>query len=458
MYSSNISQNSIYYNQAKAEKTNKASAVSFAQNPINTSFKGETSTPQAYTKTSISPIRTTLVSKEEQEKYIQLASNLGKKERQNLELLLKSGILLSTKSNDKTSTLDSLYKILATPRAKGLDSRVVLQETVNTIANPFIITQKFGDVPKYYINDILTKAKAQSKNPQDVINEQTIDIPNSSACVSASIEFNLASQMPAEFARFAEALTSPKMAVNKTIDLKKLTDNTLDSIYLLNLFEVPYQMDNFDEAKLTLTPDKNAYIRAQIQNTNKDYQERSVVDVLMQSTFMNIGSQQTYDSLTDLRGGKFNEDNKGLIEFEKTFTESIVEDKNKISVTYQTLDEDAKLTGYTKDFETIKKDILDSLAIGENVIIGYTQLDDKKKVINGHEITIVGALKNKDDKLIFICNDTDDNNPKPIIYDADTLIPMIHHAGLPQEIAEKNMQTTTLWKESLEQYKTAKGS
>lgn len=459
MYSSSISQNSIYCNQTGNIKATNSPVTSAAQNPISTSFKGESSPIQAQQPIQTAPtLRTTLSTKDEQDKYIQLFSNLGKKERQNLELLLRAGILLNTNSNDKTSTLDSLHKILTTPRAKGLDPKVVLKETVNTIANPFIITQNFGDIPEYYVKDILTKAKPNSKNPKDVINEQTINVPNSSACVSASIEFNLASQMPAEFARFAEALTSPKMAVDKTIDLKNLTDNTLDSVYLLNLFELPYDMKDFNKAKLTLAPDKNAYIRAQIQNNDKDYMERSVVDVLMQSTFMNVGSQQTYDSLTDLSGSKFNEDSKGLIEFEKTFTESIVEDKNKISVTYQTLDENAKLTGYTKDFDSIKKDILDSLAMGESVIIGYTQLDGSKKVINGHEITIIGAGKDKNGKLIFICNDTDDNNPNPITYPADYIIPMIHHAGLPQKIAEKNMQTTDLWKEGLEQYKSAKAS
>lgn len=461
MYSSGISQNIIYSNQTGIKPQNSPAVTSYTQNPITqTSFKGEAPLVQEQqpVQNSMPTIRTTLSTKEEQDKYIELFSNLDKKEKQNLQLLLKSGILLSTNSNDKTSTLDSLYKIITTPRVQGLDPKVILKETVNAIVNPFTINQNFGDIPKYYVNDIVTKAKTNPKNPKDVINEQTINVPNSSACVSASIEFNLAKQMPAEYARFAEALTSPKMAVEKTIDLKNLTDNTLDSVYLLNMFEVPYEMKDFDKVKLVLAPDKNAYLRAQIQNNNKDYMERSLVDVLMQSTFMNVGSQQTYDSLTDLRGGKLSEDAKGLIEIEKTFTESIVEDKNKISVTYQILDENAKLTGYTTDFETIKKNILDSLTMGENVIIGYTQLDGSQKVVNGHEITIIGAAKDKNGKLMFICNDTDDNNPNPIIYPADYIIPMIHHAGLPQKIVEQDSQQTALWKEGLAAYKEAKAA
>lgn len=462
----NVSGNNIYTSTASVNsQEQKGSAVSssYAQNPIATSFKANMPPQQSQTQSPAIPatpnnIRTQFATKEEQDKFIQVAMNLDKQGKQSLELLLKSGILLSNKSNDKSTTLDSLYKMVSTPRLQGLTPQTVLAETVNTIANPFVITQSFGDIPKEYMNQIVQQAKPNPKTPGDKIDSKTIDVRNSSACVSASIEFNLAMKMPAEFARFAEGLTSPKMSVDKTINLKNLTDNTLDSIYLLNMFEIPYKADNFDKATLTLAPDKNSYIRAQIQNSNKDHLERSLVDVLMQSTFMNVGSQGTYDSLTDIRGGKFNEDNKGLIEFEKTFTESIVQDKNKMSVTYQILDENAKLTGYTADFSKITRQILESLAIGENVIIGYTQLDENRKVINGHEITIIGATKDKEGNLIFICNDTDDNKPVPIIYKANDLIPQIHHAGLPQEVVakEEGYSETETWKEGLKAYKESK--
>ena len=157
-----------------------------------------------------------------------------------------------------------------------------------------------------------------------------------------------------------------------------------------------------------------------------------------------------------MRKGKFNQNDRGLIEFEKTFTESVVEDKNKISVTYQIVDDNAKLTGYETDFKTIKKHIMDSLAMGENVIIGYTQLDDTNTIVNGHEITIIGAREDKNGKLIFTCNDTDDNNPAPIEYTEDYIIPKIHHAGLPQAVVEKDVQFVDNWKEGLNAYKEAK--
>lgn len=401
-------------------------------------------------------IRTELTTNEEKEKYSLLVASLDKKDRKKLDAMLKTGILLNTNSNDKSSTLDNLYKIMTTPRATGLTPQTVLKETVNTIVNPFIITQKFGDVPKSYVQPIIVQAHKNSGTTNDGVNEKSIDVRTSGACVAASIEFNLAMQMPAEFSRFAQELSSPKLSVDKTIQLDNLANNSLDAVWLLNAFEVPYEMNDFKEAKLKLAPDKNALMRAQIQNSNKDALERSLVDALMQSTFMNVGSQQTYDSLTDVRHGKFNENDKGLIEFEKTFTESVVQDKNKISVTYQIVDENAKLVGYEADANTVKKHILESLKMGENVIIGYTQTDAKNTIINGHEITIIGAKADKNGKLLFICNDTDDNNPRPIIYPEDYLIPKIHHAGLPAKVVESDVKYVDNWVQGLEEYKKSK--
>lgn len=466
-----------YYNRVANVKTDSIntqsapiSATNSAITPVIIPTKPITR-PAFTANTAQAPVtlRTTLASKEEKEKYSQLINFVDKDSRKALNTMLQNGLLLNPNSNNNSTILDNLHKIMTEPRAEGLDPRVILKETINTIMNPYVITQQFGDIPKKYVPKVLEIGHANQKptpttqaaagtpeRAKDEINEQTIDVRHSGACVAASIEFNLAKQMPAEFARFAEGLTSKNVAVEKTIKTKNLANNTLDAVWLLNAFEIPYKMDNFDEAKLTLAPDKNALIRAQIQNSNKDHYERSLVDVLMQSTFMNVGSQQSYNSLTDIRGGKFNQENKGLIEFEKTFTESVVEDKNKISVTYQIVDENAKLTGYEVDFNTIKKHILDSLAMGENVIIGYTQVDGSNTIINGHEITIIGVKKDRNNKLIFVCNDTDDNNPNPIEYSEDYIIPKIHHAGLPQKIVENDVKFVDNWVQGIESYKEAK--
>lgn len=442
----NLSYNN--YNTVKSVNTAKVqnnvasnvSAPNFTSNPMRAQI--HFGTTQA-----VPNIRTELISKEEKAKYTELSNLVDKETKRQLNTLLKNGILLNSDSNDKSTTLDNLYKIAKTQRAQGLNSQAILKDTINTISDPHIITQQFGNIPEQFQQ----MAKASEGNSSEDIN-----VEHSGTCVASSIEFNLAQKHPAEFARFAEGLSSPQMAVNKTIKMNNLADNTLDAIWLLNAFEVPYEAKDFDKATLKFAPDKNAIIRAQIQTVDKDKMERSPLDVLMQSTFMQVGSQQSYDTLTDKRAGKFNQNDKGLIEFEKTFTESVVEDKNKISVTYQTVDENARLVGYETDFNTMKKQITDALKLGENVIIGYTQVDASGTIINGHEITIIGTKTDKNGKMIFICNDTDDNVSKPIMYSEDFLLPKIHHAALPQAVVQDDVQLVENWVEGLKTYKKLK--
>lgn len=441
--------NYVNYNIVTPVKSNNNSSVT---NPVM-----KTSTPTFSSSQAVSTLRTEFNSKSEKQAYTELLKHVDRNSRKQLDILLKTGVLLSSDSNDKSTVLDNLHKMATTPRAEGLDKKSILKDVISTISYPYVITQQFGDIPDKY------KQKAISANTEDKTNyvdsyvaHNDINVQYSGTCVAASIEFNLAKKMPAEFARFAEGLSSPSMSVEKTIKFSNLADNTLDAIWLLNAFKMPFETNNFNSAKLKFAPDKNATIRAQIQTTNRDPGERSALDVLMQSTFMQVGSQQSYNTLTDKRQGKFNQNDKGLIEFEKTFTESIVEDKNKLSITYQTVDENARLIGYETDRDTMKRHLLTTLDMGENIIIGYTQVDRNNVIINGHEITIVGYKTQSDGKLVFICNDTDDNLSKPIEYDEDYLLPKIHHAALPQSVVAKDLNITPNWVEGLNIYKQMK--
>jgi len=442
--------NSYQYNNYNTVKPLKATPVkndesvkdtktSFTSNPIMTQIPFNAAL-------SDSSLRTVLTTKDEKNKYNELQKIADRDTKRYLNYLLKSGILLNSASNNKTTTLDNLYQIASTPRAQGLSNANILKETVAILTDPHTITQQFGNIPASY----------QAQTAALAGNSPDVNVDHSGTCVASSIEFNLAQKHPAEFARFVEGLSSPQMAVNKNIKLKNLADNTLDAVWLLNAFEIPYKANNFDEAELTFAPDKNAIVRAHIQTVDKDALERSSVDVLMQSTFMQVGSQQSYDTLTDKRAGKFNQNDKGLIEFEKTFTESVVEDKNKISVTYQTVDENAKLIGYETDFATMKKQINDALKLGENVIIGYTQVDGTNTIINGHEITIIGTRTDKNGKTVFICNDTDDNISRPVEYLEEYLLPKIHHAALPQSVIGDDVNITENWVQGLRTYKETK--
>ena len=450
-----------YNNYSTANVYKSTSAKNGMQNPsVHSSLPSFCS---AYTPSfSASKLRTEFISKDEKNKYTELTKIVDKDTKKQLHALLKSGALLNSDSNDNSTTLDNLYKIATTKRAEGLNNIVLLKETISEIADPHLITQQFGNIPREYKDKLVSLYVQDNPNfrPTNLLDkriaEYEVSVEHSGTCVASSIEFNLAQKHPAEFARFAEGLSSPSMSVNKTISLNNLADNTLDAIWLLNAFEIPYKTQGFDKADLKFAPDKNAIVKAHIQTIDKDSLERSSLDVLMQSTFMQVGSQQSYNSLTDKRAGKFNQNDKGLIEFEKTFTESVVEDKNKISVTYQTVDENAKLIGYETDFNTMKKQILDSLNMGENVIIGYTQVDDTNTIINGHEITIIGTRKDNNGKLIFICNDTDDNVSKPIEYPENYLLPKIHHAALPQAVLKDDVNFVENWSEGLKTYKELK--
>ena len=104
----------------------------------------------------------------------------------------------------------------------------------------------------------------------------------------------------------------------------------------------------------------------------------------------------------------------------------------------------------------MKKQIIDSLKMGENVIIGYTQVDNNNTIINGHEITITDVKTDKNGKLIFTCNDTDDNLAKQIEYSEDYLLPKIHHAGLPQAVIGDDVNVVENWVEGLKTYKELK--
>lgn len=391
-------------------------------------------------------MRTQLSTKEEKNKYKEITSKLDRNTKKVVNLLLKNGVLLNNNSDDKSTVLDNLYKIITEPRAQGLNNIGILRDAIATISYPYLITQQFGDIPQSYRQSVIEANNAVSGSGN-------IDVDHSGTCVAASTEFKLAKQMPAEFARLAQELSSPNLSATRNIKLENLADNTLNGVWLLNAFEIPFKMHNYSDATLQFAPDKNAVIRAQIQTTNRDPEERSPLDVLMQSTFMQIGSQQSYNTLTDKRAGKFNQNDKGLIEFEKTFTESVVFDRNILSVTYQTVDENARLVGYETDLATTKKHLTTAIDMGENVIIGYTQTNENNIIVNGHEITLVGYRKEKDGKLTFICNDTDDGVTKPIEYSEDYLLPKIHHAALPKEIVEDDLNIVPSWVEGVEMYK-----
>lgn len=424
------------------------------------SFKAEEDAPKAQTfkasaYTSTVDVRTKLTTSEEKQKYNEISEELDYKYRKKLDYALKTGILLKNNSDNNSSVLDNLHKILKEERDPGLDGRTILKECLDIIENPYIITQTAEDIPKEYKMPVigLMTNLSEDMNEIDAANNE-LDNLHTGTCPTASIEFDLATKNPAEFFRIVEGLTSPDNEAYKIIDMDALSEKTLDATWLLNKFKTPKELINFEKTMVLLKPDENAIIRARIQNHHKDKGERSIIDVLMQSTMMQLGSQQTYNSLTDKRApNAWTEEDGGLIDFEKTYVESIMENKNTTSVIYQKVDAEGKLAGYEKDFATIKKELLDTLKMGHNVIIGYTWPDpDDNNKLAGHEITIVGTKTDKNGETIFICQDSDDEFATPIEMHESFLLPSIHHAGLPDEIASRDFKYEDSWKFGVDEY------
>lgn len=423
-------------------------------------------TPQGISKSELN-VNTKLTSKKDVEMYnvINQALSTSKTEQKSpqdnisrlkkLNTLLKNGTLLNNNSNDNTSVLENLYKILTTQRANGFDNIKIMGQVIDALYKPEIITQVFGDIPKEVQNEIL---KNPNLDPRIKQNPELLNVASSGTCVSASFEYHMARKHPAEFSRWTQGLTSKDEAVTQTIKSSSLNSSYLEAYNILNnMFEIkPKKIDfNSKEFEIVLKPDKDAKIRAQVQNKFWDKGERSIIDVYMQSTFMQIGSEQTYNSLIDKREGKFNSNPEGLGEFEKIFIESIVENNERLSLVYQKVDENQNLKGWGCDLKTIQNHIINTINSNEDVIIGYvltneTAGDTKapgyintpnnrpEKIINGHEITIVDYKQDKDGKITFICNDTDDGASELIEYSADYLLPKIHHAGYPAKIVEKD--------------------
>lgn len=379
----------------------------------------------------------------DKEKIKVITNKLDRVSIEKFNSLAQKGILSDNTSNDGSTVLDNMYQIATQPRMRGLSDKLILSEVIKALDNPASITQKFGDIPNNVANQI--SLETGTKFPDNARNVV------SSSCVVASMEYNLASKTPAEFVRFAKGLSGQNYSVDRNIKLSSLSDGMVAGLWKLREFGTECSINkNWEDISVKIKPDRNAIVRARVQSSFKDPGERSCVDVLIQSALLNLGSQHSYDAMTDERTGKFNPDKSGLTDFEKNFVEEIVFGKPKISVVYQNLDENGKLVGYNCELSEMKQHILKSLELGNNVIIGYTHLNSNNIVEGGHEITITGYEIDANGNGVFICNDTDDNIDELIRVQENELLPTIHHAGIPKEALNENDVVVEPWREILD--------
>lgn len=437
-YNTNFAINNNHSKLEKQVNENYSSNFSVCSNPIQRASSENLMAyhPSFTSKTENTPSKKQL--------YV-VKSKLDKTSQAALKRLEERGILTDNNSNDGSTVLDNLYKIATEPRLMGLSDKQILAEVVKALDNPASITQKFGDIPENVANEI-------SQETGEAFPEQALNVVSSS-CVVASMEFNLASKTPAEFVRFAEGLSGKQYSVDKNIKMSAIADGTVSGLWHLREFNTEHSIsNNWEDVSIKIKPDRNAIVRARVQSSYKDPNERSCVDALIQSALLNLGSQHTYDALTDERTGKFNADKAGLTDFEKNFVENVVFGKPKISVVYQVLDENGYLTGYNCELSEMKQHILKSLEAGENVIIGYTHMDENKKIDGGHEITITDYKQDEQGNGIFVCNDTDDNIDKQIEVKEEQLLPLIHHAGISKSALNENDIVVESWREIVDEF------
>lgn len=128
---------------------------------------------------------------------------------------------------------------------------------------------------------------------------------------------------------------------------------------------------------------------------------------------------------------------KGITPLENAVVASIFRGSGAIvPVTYQFIETkptddptNLYLYGYTSSFEQMERDLLEELAKGKKVMIGFLQPDSDGYVGGGHEISLTGyKIDPLTGKRYFIAADSDDRKARPVLMPIDDLVPKIHHA------------------------------
>lgn len=377
--------------------------------------------------------------------------------RKQLKTLLQQGTLHNTKSDDGHSTLYHLYAMLTTRRAQGYDNRTLLKETVEILGRPDIISQKFGPLSENATRQILLARNYPGLNRSNVdpptkpLTPEDLNVDSSATCVSSSLMYYMAEKEPAELARHLSELTSPMNAFLEKVRLSEISpDNPQDALTLLRENKIPFFESGPGEVTVKVeNPPAGMYRAIDSQRFPVGQQARSAIEAAYQSALTHLATR-SYDPATDFRDSDTpGETSKGLTESEKTLMETIVKENGGVqSITYQAVankvnpapgeEGNSYLYGYNRSFEQTTGDILQSLRMNEPVIIGTTDTDETGAIVTGHEITITGAYVDPgDNQLKFIVADSDDNVPSLVVKSARQLIPTIHHAGLPMQLARR---------------------
>ena len=359
------------------------------------------------------------LNQKEQIQYAKIYNVLDKNMQKKFEKCLQSGKLLQENANNKTSVLTNLYKILTLPRTKEINNIDIINQCINIIHTPLIITQITEDIPEDYMNaaaENVYNAEENNKQKQDGLKENALDKTKSfefnrikkeledravGTCVAASIEFFLAIENPAEFTRIIEGLTSEKKEVKKTIDCRKI--DICDEIYYE--YETPSEIKN-GWLEVTIKADEGAYLLANIQKEHQDEDERTTVDILMQSLVLNTVKKGKYNSISDKSTNK-NDENGLSSEEEDYMLRMLLEKDFEQNVIYNNSE---RLHAINIISEAIKNK--------KNILVGIININNSDE---GHEITIVGETKGLDNKEYYVCKDTGLLYPRPVMVNKEYL-------------------------------------
>lgn len=364
------------------------------------------------------------LSKSEQKKYQNLKDVLDEEYKHKLDVALKSGKLLMKNSNDNSNVLENLYKILNSPRIEGVSGLNVLEECLDILENPCVITQRAEDIPNEYQEKVLKNLLGDTKDREKIKEaKEKMEYRSLSTCAAASIEYSMAVKNSAEFFRLVNELTSNTHNARKNI---KINEENKYIINQLDLFKLPSERTK-DGVVITLNVGKNTELLAQIQNQYKDYGERSIIDIVIQSMIMHLGSRQTYDALRDDRApNEFNHDTSGLVESEISFADNILNDKQTQTNNYMRIEQNGKFS-QTNSIQK-QKDLYKAILEDKNCIAGYVFRTPKtKQICGGHEVVIMGYTTNIAGNGFFVCQDSDDEFAAPVCISESYLLENLHH-------------------------------
>lgn len=388
---------------------------------------------------------------------LQIQRNLDPVTQQRFKQLITQGILTKGAADDGHSALYHLYGILTTPRAAGYNNQTILRETIETLSQPYSISQRFAPITPQVAQQLLNVRNSPGLNRTNVpapikpLSMQELNVENSATCVASSVMYYMADKEPTDLARHINELTSPMNAFFEKATFSEISpDAPHEALQVLREHQIPYYISGQNEVTVKVENPPAGVIRAQSsQNLPMNGPYRNAIASAYQSALTYLVTH-SYDPASDERDADIpGETSKGLTEAEKTLMEAIIKDNGGVqSVTYQAVNNKANpapgeegnsyLFGYNRRFEDTTSDILKALSLGQPVIIGTTDTDETGAIVAGHEITITSAYTDmQDGQLKFVVADSDDNIPEPVVKTAKELIPTIHHAGLPLNLARQ---------------------